>query len=128
MDIIIVIGFCIAAVCACKIIEKTGSEIKIFMVFAAMAVIFLKTSSSLSSIFAQIKYLFSQGSIDEQYIKILFKGLGICYITKFACDYCRDCGENAIAGQAELAGKIALLMISLPLFNVLINIVSSLLF
>lgn len=127
MDIIVIIGFCIAVAVICKTVENSGSEIKTLLILAAVTLAFLKIITSLSPIFAQIRDLFSQGDIDSRYVTILFKGLGICYITKLACDFCRDCGENALAGQAELAGKISLLIISLPLFSALIEIVKNLL-
>ena len=41
------------------------------------------------------------------YLTILFKSLGICYIVQLASDYCKDCGENALASQVTLAGKLA---------------------
>lgn len=127
MDIIVIIGFCIVSTVICKTVEKESGEIKILLMLAAVCVVFIKTADTLGAVFAQIRSLFYQAEIDSQYIKILFKGLGICYITRLACDFCKDCGENALAGQAELAGKISLLIISLPLFNALIEIVKSLL-
>ena len=61
------------------------------------------------------------------YIKIIFKSLGVTYLAQFAADYCKDCGENAIASQVILAGKISVwLVISLPLFKAFIEIVKSL--
>ena len=48
---------------------------------------------------------------------MLFKALGICYLTQFAADSCRDAGESALAVKAEIAGRIAVLLISLPLLS-----------
>ena len=74
-----------------------------------------------------IRELFLQADMEEDYLTIIFKGLGICYITQLSCDCCRDCGESSIATQLELAGKIAMLVISLPLFRALIGIIEALL-
>ena len=61
--------------------------------------------------------------VDSQndYIKILFKALGICYLTEFSADICRDCKENAVASAAEVFGKIQLVVLSLPLFESIIE-------
>lgn len=120
-------GFCIASAVICKITERESKEIKLLLVLAAVSIIFFKSIESIYGISSEIRSLFSQADIDDQYIKILFKGLGICCITQLATDFCKDCGENAIAGQAEFAGKIALLIISFPLFKALIGIVKTLL-
>ena len=70
--------------------------------------------------------IYSRAGADEEYLTVLFKALGICYITQFACDICKDSGENALATQAELAGKISLMVIALPLFESLADIVAKL--
>ena len=60
------------------------------------------------------------------YLRIIFKSLGVTYLTQFASDYCKDCGENAISSQVLLAGRIAIVVISLPLFKAFAQIVKSL--
>lgn len=52
-----------------------------------------------------------------EYGLILFKALGICLITQLASDACRDAGEAALASKADLAGKVTLLVLALPLFQ-----------
>ena len=47
----------------------------------------------------------------------MFKALGICLLSQLAADACRDAGENAMAEKAELAGKVFLLLLALPLFE-----------
>ena len=61
-----------------------------------------------------------------EYVQILFKALGICLITQIACDACRDLGETAVASKVEAAGKISVLLISLPLFEQILAVVGSL--
>jgi len=53
--------------------------------------------------------------------------VGVCFITQLACDLCRDAGENAIAARVETAGKAAILLISLPLFEQVLELVMVLL-
>ena len=127
MDIILIAGFCITAVVICKVVEKDSREIKTVLTLAAVCIILLKTAGAVTGISSSISDLFNQAGMDTMYLKIIFKGLGICYLTQFACDFSKDCGENALASQVELAGKIALLIVSLPLFNALIEIVKTLL-
>ena len=40
---------------------------------------------------------------------------------------CRDAGENAIGAKIELAGKVTLVVVSIPLFQQLINVAGTLL-
>lgn len=127
MNIIMIAGFCLTACVVCKVLEQNSSEIKTVLIIAAVCLISLKTIGELTQIKTIINELFFQADMDEEYIAIIFKGLGICYITQLSCDCCRDCGENCLASQLEMAGKAAMLVISLPLFRAVIGIVEALL-
>ena len=65
----------------------------------------------------QINDFLEASGIPQEYILVLFKALGICYLTQFAADSCRDAGESALAVKAEIAGRVAVLLISLPLLS-----------
>ena len=45
------------------------------------------------------------------------KTLGICFLTQFAVDSCKDAGESALASKVELAGKVTVVVMALPLFQ-----------
>ena len=127
MELLIIIGFCIVSAVICKISEKENKEIKVLIVLAAVCVVFMKCLECISGISSQIQSLFEMADIDDEYIKILFKGLGICCITQLACDFCRDCGESNLASQAELCGRAMLAVNALPLFTEVIKIADRLL-
>lgn len=48
-------------------------------------------------------------------VQLLIKLTGMAYVTEFAVQTCRDAGEEGLAAQAALGGKILLLMQTLPL-------------
>jgi stage III sporulation protein AD len=52
--------------------------------------------------------------IEEGYLAILLKLLGITYIGEFASSICRDAGYGSIAGQIELFAKLSILALSIP--------------
>ncbi len=72
---------------------------------------------TLTPTLSSLQRMLEAAALPEGYTAILFKALGICLLTQFAADACRDAGETALAAKAELAGKIMLLMLSLPLFE-----------
>lgn len=61
-------------------------------------------------------------ALPRAYICILFRALGICLLTQLAADTCRDAGETALAAKAELVGKILLLVLSMPLFEEIVDL------
>lgn len=126
INIVSVAGICIIATVLCKLFSSAGSEYSLYVKIAAAAALMSALILFVSPIAETVRSIYERAGADEEYLTILFKALGICYITQFACDICRDSGESALASQAELAGKLSLLIIALPLFDSLSEIVSEL--
>lgn len=124
MKIVSIAGICITASVMCKLFSESGKEYALYIKLAAAAAVMSAIIIFVSPIAETIRNIYSRAGADEEYLTVLFKALGICYITQFACDICKDSGENALATQAELAGKISLMVIALPLFESLADIVA----
>lgn len=126
VKIVSIAGICITASVMCKLFSDNGREYALYIKLAAAAAVMSMIIIFVSPIAETIRNIYSRAGADAEYLTILFKALGICYITQFACDICRDSGENALATQAELAGKISLMVIALPLFESLADTVARL--
>lgn len=74
-----------------------------------------------SSVITEVSSIFSQAGISDSYISLIFKAVSICLITQITCEICRDSGETAIASAAEIWGRGAVTVISLPLVKVLLE-------
>ncbi|MCQ2450709.1 MAG: hypothetical protein MJ080_01860 [Clostridia bacterium] len=48
---------------------------------------------------------------------VILKAVAISYLAEFSGDTCRDFGQTALAGKVELAGKCAILVLSIPLIT-----------
>lgn len=115
MEIFKILAVCvITAVLSLTLKRQNGEYALLISLAGGITVCILK------SIAAPIGYLKSQlslYSLSAEYFKIAFKALGIGYITGFIADACRDSGQSSLAGKAELAGKCAVFIISLPLIT-----------
>lgn len=60
-------------------------------------------------------------SLNQTYLVILLKMLGIAYISEFSSNLSKDAGYNSIAAQIELAGKLSILLISAPILKALLD-------
>ena len=67
------------------------------------------------------------GGISGEYLDVLLKSTGICIIVAFMRSILIDNGQSALAFSVELGGKVAVIIISLPiisrLFEVLLKII-----
>ncbi len=64
---------------------------------------------------------------DEQTWNILLKSLGVALLSEVAASICRDSGEGTLAGWVEMAGRVEILLLSLPLIRTVLRTVSELL-
>lgn len=65
----------------------------------------------------EITALAERAGIESEYIAIMIKALGICYITDFAVDSCNEVGETSLAAKAALCGKLAMASLAIPLIK-----------
>lgn len=127
MDFIAVAGLCIAAAVICSLFKNINSEYAIFISLAVGIAIILLSAVLFAPIIEKIQELCDIGTVNQEYVVIAMKALGICYISQFSSDICRDAGQNAIADKIELAGKIWIIYLSLPLFSNMLQVVKNLL-
>ncbi len=127
MQILSIVLFCVAVCVILKTLGSVNPQVKILCAILAACMVASRFLESFSAVAGSITELFDSTGLDEDYLKIIFKSLGICYITQLGCDCCKDCGENALSSQLALVGKAALVITALPLFEAVIEIIRSLL-
>lgn len=126
MNIYAIIGAGIAAAAISAVLRQYNREYGLYISLGISILIFAAVLGAFQPVMSLINRLSELSGTSGEYIGILIKSLAICYITQIASDCCRDCGENAIASRIDFAGKISLLLLSLPLFEKILDIVKEL--
>ncbi|MCI5751769.1 MAG: stage III sporulation AC/AD family protein [Oscillospiraceae bacterium] len=126
MKLSAIAGLCISAAVICRIFDKTGREYGVMITTAAAVIITSLSVLALSPLVEFINSLYERTGADEQYINILYKSVGVCFLTGLAAGICRDSGENTLAVQAETAGRITLAVMALPLLEKIADIAAGL--
>ena len=126
MNIIAITGLGITAAALSAVIRRYNGEYSLFISLAASLLILGAVITALSPLLGLINELTDASGADSGYIAVLLKALAVCYINQLASDCCRDSGETAVAGKIEFAGKIAVLLIAVPLFESILGIVKDL--
>ena len=71
--------------------------------------------------------MFTGANIEPEIIKIIVKVTFLAYLVEFAAGAVKDLGENSLSEKVLLAGKIAVLSLSLPIIRSLLELVRGLL-
>ncbi len=99
------------------LLRKNVPEYSLIINIATGLLVITYLISNFLPVFNHIKNLINVAKISEKYSSILFKSLGICFLSQFASDSCKDAGETSLASKVEMIGKIAIVTIALPLFE-----------
>ncbi len=126
MNILAVVGVGLIAAVLSIIIKQYKPEFGVYISLMAGILILAAVFLVLKPVMLKINELTSKVGISGVYGEVLLKALAICYITQLAVDTCKDAGEAAIGAKLEIAGKIAVIVISLPLFESIVSIIISL--
>ena len=121
MNIVSIAGAALVIATVSIMLKKYLPEYGMLISISASLVLVSAVLMYVSPIIYKVKNIVLHTKIDSDYIFILFKSLGICLITQFTCDSCRDAGENSLASKVELAGKLAVLGCAFPLFENIVN-------
>ena len=116
-----VASLCLTAVLLCKVLERYAREQAVMLTIGTAAGVLLLLLTMLEPLLAQMHQLFELAGLPQTYIAVLWKELGICYVTQLAGDVCRDSREEALCSVVHMAGKIALMLQALPLIRALLS-------
>ena len=126
MDMISVAGLGIISAVLCLVVRQYKPELSVGISIACGVLVFGAVITLLAPSVEAIRELSEAAGLSSGYAQILLKALAVCYITQLSADCCRDSGESAIAGRIELAGKAAIVAVSLPVFTELAELVTGL--
>lgn len=90
------------------------------IVFVGCA-IFLFLVDQIYAIIHMIEEIAVNAKVNIVYVETILKIIGIAYIAEFASQITKDAGQGAIASKIELAGKILILAMAIPILSVLIE-------
>lgn len=109
-----------ASVCA-MLCRGAGKEWEVLIGTAGAAVLLCAVLSELSPVLLTLGGWLGEGELSE-WLSSALKGTGVCLVTEFGAQFCRDAGEAGVAKALEWAGRAAILTLCLPLMKRLIEL------
>lgn len=105
--------------------KELKREYFLFATAGLSVVIFVFTLKNAKPLFLYLESL-SNGDASF-YLKILIKVLGISVITSLTSEFAKDMGVESVSGKIEFAGKVAILLSAIPVYDKLFAMVNSVL-
>ena len=66
---------------------------------------------------SEINKIIAECGVDIKYFSLCVKAMGLAYVSQLGAEILRDAGEGAIASKVEAAGKISILLLTMPVIT-----------
>ncbi|HOA35302.1 MAG TPA: stage III sporulation protein AD [Bacillota bacterium] len=124
MEIVQVVGLGLIAALLVLILREYRPEMAMQVSLIAGVVIMLLVVNRIAGAVNVITETAVAAGINLVYLQTLLRVIGIAYLAEFGAQICRDAGEGSIASRVELAAKVIILVMAVP---VIVEIMESVL-
>ncbi len=123
MNIMALCGLALISLISVTVIRELKPAVAPFCAAASGIVIIGYAVTSASPV---IDFLKKMDPLAAGGITLMIKALGIAVVSQITAEICRDCGESAFASKVELAAKINILLLAMPLITDIVTIAGEL--
>lgn len=110
------------AVCA-AVVKKQAPDIALVVTLCAVALILSAAASVLEPVRELMDALGEQAGLSAAVLAPVIKTVGIALLTRVCAELCRDANESGIAAAVEIAGGGCALLVCLPLFHAVLELI-----
>ena len=110
-----IIGISVIGTVIALLLKKNNPEFAVLSTILTGIFVFYLIFDSLSYVISSINNLISAVGIDSDIIGVVLKICGIGLVSEYFCSIISDAGETAIAKKAEMAAKIIILAMTIPI-------------
>lgn len=117
MSIFKIIGIGLVGGILSVAVRQYKKEYSMLVGLATLIVILICTIDTIGEVISGIKAITDKSGVDTKYFVAVMKVVGVAYVTQFGSEILRDSGENAIAVKVEMAGKLFILGLTVPIIS-----------
>ncbi|WP_335342439.1 stage III sporulation protein AD [Polycladomyces zharkentensis] len=127
VEIIQVVGLGLIATFLILIIKEQKPMFAFLLATFVGVIIFIALADKIADVIRVIESLAEKAKVNTLFLGTILKIIGIAYIAEFGAQVTRDAGQNAIASKIELAGKILIMVMAIPIITLIIETVMQIL-
>lgn len=121
MEIIQVVGLGLITTFLILVIKDQQPIFAFLLAVFVGMVIFLSLVSKLAEVIGILESLAQQAHVNQMFLKTILKIIGVAYIAEFGAQVTRDAGQGSLASKIELAGKVLIMTMAIPIITVMIE-------
>lgn len=124
--IVKVTAFCLLGAVLALVLKKSNPELSLLLALAVCAAVLTVIIRGLGDVFSFLGELVLWGGLSADLFSPLWKTVGIALISRAGTELCKDAGENAMASLIEMTGAFGAILVAIPLFQAVWDMLRSL--
>jgi len=125
MAVFRIAGFAVIAAIMALMLKAYKPDIAVIASIIAGIFLLVAALEYVTGIVSTVFEMADEFGFKSEYITTILKAIGIGYVVQFATSICKDAGESAIAEKVELAGRVLIVTLAIPLLVNILNIIRS---
>lgn len=127
MDIVKVVGIGLVTLIISIVLKEVKKEYAIYAVLIGGILLLTASFGTIKEIVNFLSKISEKTSYNSEFIGLLLKITGISILVEYTVSICKDSGESAIANKVDFAGKVIIISLSIPIINLTLTTLLSLL-
>lgn len=127
MSILQIVALAVVAAILILVIRQEKPELALQIALAAGLIVFVLIVWKVVEVINVLERLAVRADLNMVFLGTLLRIIGIAYIAEFGTQICKDAGQSALAFKVELAGKVMILILAVPIITTIFETVSRLL-
>ena len=115
MNVYSIAGIALLAVFGALWLRQCSGEFSQLLPVFAIGMLLLSVMPQLLDLIENIRDLSQQAGVENGSLSVVFRGVGIALLTKFASGICYDSGQRTLGETVEYCGQIAVISLALPM-------------
>src|SRR5690625_825449 len=123
MDIVQIVLIGIVATLLYIILKDIHPSFAFFIILVTSIFILFIVIKQVSVIIQLLQSLGNKAAVNAFYVETILKIIGIAYITELGANVTKDAGLTSVAAKIELAGKIFILLLAIPIISAVVEVI-----
>lgn len=115
MHILQLVGIGLTATILVTVLRPQAPQFAMLIAMLAGIILLTIVVRNMQSVISTLSGLALAAKVDHNFLATILKIIGIAYIVEFAAQVARDAQEGALAGKIELAGKVGIVVLAIPI-------------
>lgn len=115
------------AVILSQVLAKQGKDFSLLLILVVCCMVMMVAASFIEPVLDFFQRLQVIGQLEDGIIKILLKAVGIGVLTEMTVMICEDMGNSAMGKSLQILATAAVLWLSIPIFEKLMELLESVL-